>query len=70
MITNNGKKQNGWAMRLLTAVSDKMFSWSAIHEMEISPQERLMFMNFPSVGWEGAFVYSMTHIKQLPDQEV
>ncbi|MCB0222986.1 MAG: hypothetical protein KDI02_04815 [Anaerolineae bacterium] len=57
-------------MRLLTAVSDKMFSWSAIHEMEISPQERLMFMNFPSVGWEGAFVYSMTHIKQLPDQEV
>jgi len=68
-MVNNVKKQDGWAMRLLTAVCEKMYGWVLNHEWSISPHESLMFMTYHSVGWEEAAMYqSLVRIKQIEDE--
>jgi len=70
VITNNVKKQDTWAMRLLIVVCENVFSWILRHEFGVSPHESSMFMTCYGVGWEEAIMYhSMVRIKQVQDRE-
>lgn len=59
MKTNNVKKQDGWAMRLLTAVCEKMYGWVVGHELDILPHESQTFLFYGSSGWEEAYMYQV-----------
>jgi hypothetical protein len=68
-MTNNVKKQNGWAMRLFTAVCENISSWILNHELVIAPDESLTFMIYHSLGWEEAMMYqTMARVKQVKDE--
>ena len=68
-MTNNVKKQDGWAMRLLIAMCESISSWILSHELVVTPDESLMFMTYHSIGWEEAMMYqSMARIKQIKNE--
>lgn len=68
-MTNNVKKQDSWAMRLLIAVCENVFNWILRHDLSVSPCENLMFMTYHGVGWQKAMMYqSMVRIKQVEDE--
>ena len=68
-MTNNVKKQDGWATRLLIAVCENISGWILRHESGVSPHQSLMFMTYQGLGWEEVMmVQSMVRIKQVEDE--
>lgn len=49
--------KQGWLMRLVTAVGEKLFAWLCQGEMGMSPYESQMFMLHSGIGWEEAATY-------------
>ena len=49
--------KQGWLMRLVTAVGEKLFTWLCQGEMGLSPYESQMFMLHSGIGWEEAATY-------------
>ena len=70
MRTNNVKKRDIWAVRLLIAICESVSSWILRQELSVPPRGSWMFMTGHSVGWEEAIMYeSMARLKQVQDEE-
>lgn len=64
-------KKQGWVMRLLTAVGEKLLKWICLCEWGMSPHETRMFMIHSGFGWDEAMGYAfLTRLKLTDDREV
>lgn len=61
--------KQGWLMRLVTAVGEKLFAWLCQSEMGMPPYESQMFMLHSGIGWEEAASYHyIAHAKYYEEQ--
>jgi hypothetical protein len=64
----NETKKQGWMMRWITAVFEKLFSAICASDMGISPATSQEFFYYSGYGWEEAIMYqSMVRAKLYED---
>jgi len=60
--------KQGWMMRAITAVGEKLFAWLCQGEMGMSPYESQMFLLHSGIGWEEAASYQfIAHVKHYEE---
>ena len=68
-MKNDLKKQEGWVLRLVFAICEKISNWILSRESSVSPDDGLMFMTYHSLGWEDAMMaQAMVRFKQIKDE--
>lgn len=68
MTTNQTEKQ-GWMMRLVTAVAQKLLAHLCTYQMGMGPCETQMFLHYSGLGMEKAMI-SQSLARMKWDEEV
>ena len=65
----NETKKQGWMMKVVTAVFEKLFNATGSSDMGISPAASQEFFHYSGYGWEEAIMYqSMVRAKMFEEE--
>lgn len=63
-----GTKKQGWLMRVVTAVFEKLFNSLCASDMGISPAAGQEFFYYSGYGWEAVMYQSMVRAKLYEEE--
>jgi hypothetical protein len=66
----NETKKQGWMLRLVTAVFEKLFSAICASDMGISPAASQEFFYYSGYGWEEAIMYQSMVRAKLHEEQI
>jgi hypothetical protein len=66
----NETKKQGWMMRMVTAVFEKLLHGICASDMSISPAAAQHFIYYSGYGWEEAIMYQSIVRAKLYEEEV